>query len=43
MRRHLRKMLFGVSFLFFFSLEDCVDIYCFNHDFEPPICDFEVA
>ena len=38
MRRHLRKVLFGASFLIFLSPAECVDWYCDRHSGEPPIC-----
>jgi len=37
-RRHLRKVLFGVSLFFLISPEQCVFNYCFRHNFVPPIC-----
>lgn len=39
MRRHLRKVLFGVGFLFLISPEQCVFNYCHRHNFNPPICE----
>lgn len=38
MRRHLRKVLFGVSLIFFLSPSECVQFYCERHSFNPPIC-----
>ena len=37
-RRHLRKVLFGASFLIFLSPAECVDWYCDRHEDFPPIC-----
>lgn len=39
MRRHLRKVLFGVSFIFLISPETCLFNYCQRHNFIPPICE----
>ncbi|HJR52842.1 MAG TPA: hypothetical protein VJ982_03910 [Gemmatimonadota bacterium] len=39
MRRHLRKMLMGSSFLVLISFEECVFRFCEFADFEPQICD----
>ena len=39
MRRHLRKVLLGSSFLFLISLEECVFRFCELTEFEPQICD----
>lgn len=42
MRRHLRKLLFGVTFVFFLSPLECVEFYCGRSDRgdSAPICDF---
>jgi hypothetical protein len=39
MRRHLRKLLFGVSFIFILTPAECAFWYCERHSFIPPICE----
>ena len=43
MRRHLRKLLFGVALIFLISPEECTFNYCVRHNFNPPICDFLIT
>lgn len=39
MRRHVRKLLFGVGAIIFLSPSECTFWYCDRHEFEPPICE----
>lgn len=39
MRRHIRHLLMGSSFLLVFSIEECVFRFCELTNFEPQICD----
>ena len=39
MRRHLRKLLMGSTFLMLISVEECVFRFCEFTNFEPQICD----
>ena len=39
MGRHIRKLLFGSSFLVLISVEECVFRFCELTNFEPQICD----
>lgn len=38
MRRHLRKVLFGASFIVLISPEACLFNFCEATNFIPPIC-----
>jgi hypothetical protein len=38
-RRHLRKVLFGVGLFLILSPAECAFLYCIRHSFEPPICE----
>lgn len=44
MRRHWRKVLFGVTLIVFLSPSECVDFYCSRSDRgdSAPICENDV-
>jgi hypothetical protein len=39
MRRHVRKLLFGVGFVLILTPFECAEWYCDRHSDFPPICD----
>ena len=39
MRRHLRKLLFGVGTFIILTPTECTFLYCDRHSFQPPICE----
>ena len=42
MRRHLRKVLFGVGLFLILTPTECAFLYCLRHSFQPPICEIFV-